>query len=74
MKNVTLSIDEQLLQAGREYARKHNISFNVLVRHLVKQTVVQQSNQWLEDIFSLMDKWDPPSDLTAWDRGDQHRG
>lgn len=30
MKNVTLSIDDDLLKIGREYARRHNISFNVM--------------------------------------------
>lgn len=39
MKSITLSIDENILQAGREYARAHNVSFNVLVRRLIEQTV-----------------------------------
>ena len=42
MKNITLSIDEDVLQAGRDYARAHNMSFNVLVRKLIEQTVVPQ--------------------------------
>jgi hypothetical protein len=29
MKNITLSIDDDILQAGREYARIHDMSFNV---------------------------------------------
>ena len=36
MKNITLAIDETVLQAGREYAKRHNISFNFLVRKLVE--------------------------------------
>ena len=42
MRNITLSIDDDILQAGREYARQHNVSFNVLVRKLIEQTVVQK--------------------------------
>ena len=36
MKNITLAIDETVLQAGWEYAKRHNISFNFLVRKLVE--------------------------------------
>ena len=46
MKNITLSIDEDILQAGREYARVHDMSFNVLVRKLIEQTV----EEYLENI------------------------
>jgi predicted nucleic acid-binding protein len=38
MKNITLSIDDSILQAGREYAHSHNMSFVVLVRRLIEQT------------------------------------
>ena len=55
MKYITLSIDDALLQAGREYARRHNISFNVLVRRLIEQTVVQRQARWPDDTFRLMD-------------------
>lgn len=56
MKNITLSIDESLLRAGREYARRHNMSFNVLVRKTIEQAVVQQNSKWLDDVFALMDR------------------
>jgi len=36
MKNIALAIDETVLQAGREYAKRHNSSFNFLVRKLVE--------------------------------------
>lgn len=39
MVNITLSMDDDLLKAGREYAKAHDISFNVLVRRLIEQTV-----------------------------------
>jgi hypothetical protein len=34
MKNITLSIDDGILQAGCEYARSHNISFDKMVIRL----------------------------------------
>lgn len=68
MKNITLSIDEKILQAGREYVQNHTISFNVLVRKLIEQTVMPKSDKWLEDTFSLMDKLDVSSKGVKWSR------
>jgi len=73
MKNVTLSIDEDTLKIGREYARKHNISFNVLVRKLIQQTVKSESTTWLGDTFSLMDKLHVASEGPRWKREELYR-
>ena len=56
MPNITLSLDEDILRAGREYARKHNTSLNNLVRRLLRQTVSRESTEWLEECFRIMDK------------------
>jgi hypothetical protein len=73
MKNITLSIEEDVLQAGRDYARNHNISFNVLVRRLIEQTVVHRTDRWLEDTFSLMDKVNVSSENQKWTREELYR-
>lgn len=73
MKNITLSIDESLLQAGREYARQHNMSFNVLVRRLIEQAVVQSHAGWLDDTFALMDKANVSSGKERWTREELYR-
>jgi len=73
MKNITLSIDDDILQAGREYARQHNVSFNVLVRKLIEQTVVQKQSRWLDDTFSLMDKANVSSVGARWSREELYR-
>ncbi len=73
MKNIRLSIEDDVLQAGREYARIHNISFNVLVRKLIKQTVVPNKGQWLDDIFSLMHKLNVSSGNQKWTRDELYR-
>ncbi len=73
MKNITLSIDEDVLQAGRDYARAHNMSFNVLVRKLIEQTVVPQKDTWLADTFALMDKADASSNGATWTRDELYR-
>jgi len=73
MKNITLSMDEEVLKAGREYARRHNVSFNDLVRRLVEQTVLSTKDQWLEDTFSLMDALKVSPDHQAWTREELYR-
>ena len=73
MKNITLSIDETVLQAGREYARNHNISFNSLVRKLVEQTVVTNKDYWLHDTFSLMDTLNATLGNEKWTREELYR-
>lgn len=73
MKNITLSIDETVLQAGREYARNHNISFNSLVRKLVEQTVVTNKDYWLHDTFLLMDTLNATSGNEKWTREELYR-
>lgn len=73
MKNITLSIEDDVLKAGREYARNHNISFNVLVRRLIEQTVVPKKGQWLEDTFSLMDKLTVSTTNQKWSRDELYR-
>ena len=66
-------MDEKVLKAGREYARKHNVSFNVLVRRLVEQTVLSTKDQWLDDTFSLMDTLKVSSENLTWTREDLYR-
>lgn len=73
MKNITLSIDDELLQKGREYARAHNISLNVLVRRLLEQAVVRKESRWLDDMFDLMDKANVSSKGKRWTRDELYR-
>ena len=73
MKNITLSIDEKLLKESREYAKKHNISLNALIRSLLKQTVSNSSTRWLEELFKLMDAAKGNSGGMKWRREDLYR-
>ena len=73
MKNITLSMDEETLKAGRVYAQRHNLSFNDLVRKLVEQTVLPAKNLWLEDTFALMDALNVSSEGRSWTREELYR-
>ena len=68
MPNVTLSIDEKTLNASREYAKRHNISLNALIRQMLRQRVSRQGNEWLEECFSKMDAAAGDSEGKKWTR------
>ena len=70
MPNVTISLDEKLLKAGREYARKHQTSMNALIRRLLKQTVEARSSQKMDECFELMDSAGMNSQGRQWKRED----
>jgi hypothetical protein len=73
MKNITLALDEETIKAGREYARKHNLTLNALVRKLLRQTVFRRSADWIDEAFALMDKARIRADSKRWKREDLYR-
>lgn len=74
-KNVTLSIPEGMLRAGRDYAKKHHMSLNALIRNLLARVVMRSSSQaWLTECFRLMDQAKADSKGKRWDREDLYRG
>lgn len=70
MKNITLSMDDDLLEAGRKYAQEHNISFNALVRDLVSRTVAPESSVWVQELFAKIEKAQGHSGGETWNRED----
>ena len=67
MKNITLSIPDDLLMKSREYALKHGTSLNNLIRRILKTTVMTDSENELKSIFEHMDKADVKKNL-KWTR------
>ena len=70
MKNITLSLDEKLLEAGREYAKAHNTSLNSLIRELLAHAVLPASADWVEEMLHLMNRAKGNSQGKKWTRGD----
>ena len=68
MPNVTISMNEELLNAGREYAKRHNISLNALIRKLLERTVKRSSKDWLDECFQKMDRASGDSKGVKWQR------
>ena len=70
MKNVTLSIDEELLAEGRRYARTHHTSLNALLRELLARAVRESRASWVRECFGKMDEAKGHSGGRTWERED----
>ena len=68
MPNVTLSIDEKLLENGRRYAQEHHTSLNNLIRETLAEKVAPKSEDWLENMFALMKNAGGDSKGWKWNR------
>lgn len=70
MKNITLSLDEETLAAGRAYAERHNTTLNALVRDLLSRTVRVDRLAAVDELFRLMDLSPGRSHGQRWTRDD----
>ncbi|MGE5551400.1 MAG: DUF6364 family protein [Bacteroidota bacterium] len=70
LKNITLSLDEKVLAAGREYAKAHNMSLNALIRKLLAQTVLPAAENWVDEMLGLMDRAGGDSHGGKWTRAE----
>lgn len=75
MPNVTLSLSEDLLRTGREYAHRHRTSLNALIRDLLEKSVSKtgSSASWLKECFKQMDRAKASSRGKKWSRKDLYR-
>lgn len=70
MRNVTISLEEKVLEAGRAYAKAHNLTLNSLIRKLLAQTVLPTADNWMDELFELMDQANGNSHGQKWTRGE----
>jgi len=70
MPNVTISLDEEVLRAGREYARKRNTSLSALIRELLEHRVRRGDATWIDACFERMDRAAVDSGGRDWRRED----
>ena len=73
MPNVTISLDESIIKAGRAMAERQNTSLNGLIRALLERQVNQDSETWLDDFFSEADKNPGHSGGAKWTREELYR-
>lgn len=69
MKNVTLAMEDKLLDASREYAHKHRTSLNALIRDLLERTVRPEAeNAGLKEFLRLASQAKGDSKGWKWNR------
>ncbi len=68
MKNITLSIDEETLEAGLAYAQSHQTTLDALVRELLIKTVLTDKQAAVREMFRLMDAHPGNSHGRRWTR------
>jgi len=68
MKNITLALDEKTIDAGRDYAQRHNTTLNTLVRDLLEKTVLADRMAAVQEMFRLMDAYPGNSRNRRWSR------
>jgi len=68
VKNITLAIDDETLEAGRIYASRHQTTLNSLVRELLVRTVLADRQALANEMFRLMDAHPGNSEGKRWTR------
>jgi hypothetical protein len=68
MKNITLALDERTIEAGREYAERHNTTLNGLIRDLLGRVVFTDRAAVVAEMFRLMDGYPGHSGGQRWTR------
>jgi hypothetical protein len=53
MKNVTLSMPDDLLSKSREYAEKHGTTLNEMIRDYLKKTVKSDQSDFIKRLEVL---------------------
>jgi len=56
MKNITLSIPDELLRKSREYAKKQGKSLNDMVRELLRKTINENKYDYLNVIEDSLEE------------------
>jgi len=68
MANVTISLSDDLLKAGREYAQRHGTSLNALVRELLGKTVSHSGSKWPDAFLAAIGRAHGNSRGWQWNR------
>lgn len=67
-KNVTIALEEGLLEKARDYAQGQGISLNALIRQVLAERVESPASHGPEQLFRSMDAAKPQSMRRKWSR------
>ena len=68
MKNITLSIPDDLLKKSREYAAKHGMSLNKFIRDFLKQVVQNEDQSTIKKLLDKSDAYSIKTKPYKWNR------
>jgi len=72
MKNVTLSMSEELLRASRSHASRRHTTLNQLIRDLLAAEVREDPKVRARELFASMDAGQPTRKGYRWKREDAY--
>lgn len=55
MANVTLALDDALIDEGRKLAEKRSTTLNGMLRGYLERSLRQEGSKWLEELFAQVD-------------------
>jgi hypothetical protein len=73
-KNITLALDERLIERARDYAHSHDLTLNGLVRKLLVEAIDPGDSGGPDVTFRLMDEASPKPSESGWRREDVYSG
>ena len=68
MKNVTLSLPDDLLRKSREYAEKQGISLNEMIRRILKQQVQSERKEAVDNLIYHSGTFQVQTKKWKWNR------
>ena len=72
MRQLEIAIEDETLEACREYARRRGMSLEEAVGQMLARVVRPARKGWLKECFALMDKTGANSQGRQWKREDLH--
>lgn len=70
MKNVTLSIPDELLKQSREYALRHGTTLNAFIRDLLRRNVASGKENAVDNLLDLANSVEVDTDKWKWNRNE----
>lgn len=71
-KNVTLSIETELLNEARKVAAKRRTTVNSLFREYLKSLTNKSSDSWIDEFWLVSERIAGSSHGKKWTRGELH--
>jgi hypothetical protein len=73
MKNITLTLDEDVFVRAQKYADDNGVSFDMMIRRFIEQQSQKpDKEQWLSETLSLLNGAHGNSYGESWTREELH--